>query len=373
MRPNPIQHGFVTSCRLAAFLGRQEHAPGLIAAAWEGRRAIGCVAGLLLLAALGAAAPAEEAPAVAVTVSRVGPDVPACPGEAVPLRLALVNRTGRPVMLPDWELFAEMIDVAVRIADFPGAGGEAAPDRPASLWEGRPFQKRDFRALAPGETIIDRAATPVLPGKMRVTVTLSNPLDTYRSLTDGKTLRIENGWKGLAQAALTVDVTAAESPAMKVRYADYRERLADPLVPAEQKGRLLDAVAREGHYLAARFLRQAAANLRPGPMRDAAIDGLLRLAKAGPGYEHIPCLLQALGDPNVAQPQREQLLAWAAESLIRKGRLSVADQADYTWPDALQRTAREAIESATKDRNPYFAARAREALKQVARAIAPPP
>jgi len=45
-----LQRHIATPSRLAAFLGRQEHASGPIAAAWEGRRATSSVVGLIVLA-----------------------------------------------------------------------------------------------------------------------------------------------------------------------------------------------------------------------------------------------------------------------------------------------------------------------------------
>lgn len=331
------------------------------------------LASLVLWPALAAAAAPEKAPAdaIAVRVARAAPDAPVCPGEPVALRLTLENRTGKPLMIPDWEFFAEMIDIRVRITGYPGASGADEPEKPRPPWEGRPFQARDFRELPPGETVVMRSVTPMLPGKACVTVTVYGPSAEYRALTDGRPQRVKNGWTGRAEAGLALEVPAAESAAMKDRYAECRERLRDPLVPAEQKGRLLVQVAGEKHYFAARFLREAHDALPAGPMRDAAIGGLLALAKLGTGHEAAPLLLKSMGDPNVAQPQRELILAWAEESLAQKGRLPVADQAWYTWPDEHLKAARAAIEQLTGDRNPYLAARAKEALRRLEKAARP--
>lgn len=329
-----------------------------------------------------AAAPAtktEPAPApapadaLAVSVARAAPEAALCPGEPVPLAITLENRTARPLMIPNWEFFAEMIEVRVRITGYPGASAadDAAAPEPPAAWKGRPFQHGDFRPLPPGKTVVARSVTPMLPGRAAVTVAVCGPSAEYRSLTDGRARIIDRGWTGRVEAGLAFDVPDAESAAMKDRYALCRERLVDPLVPTEQRGRLLAAVAAERHYLAARFLREQCDALPPGPMRDAAIGDLLALAKVGTGYEAIPLLLKAMGDASVAQRQRELLLAWAEESLARGGRQTIAEQAWYTWPEALRKDTLDQIERLTKDRNPYLAARAKEALRRLAKAAGP--
>ena len=319
-----------------------------------------------------------------MTVARETAGAPLCPGEPVALRIVLHNATGGAVMIPDWEHFTEMVTVRVRLTNIPGLPGAPAeePATPAG-WQGGPFQQRDFWPLPPGDTVILRSVTPMAPGTMHVAVQVDSPSDIYRSLIDAKDYRIEKAWKGRLAATLTADVPAAESPAMKARYDLARLRLGDPLVPADQKGRILAHVAWEKHTLAARFLReqcdaplptsritsphppQSRTALPAGPMRDAAIGYLLDLAKSGPGYEHTAFLLAALNDPNVGQLARENLLTWVAETLAARGRATVGDQAQYVWPDALLKDARDQIGRLTKDRNPYFAAKARETLLQL--------
>jgi len=315
------------------------------------------------LIALTLAAPVDWPPdPLSVSVARDQPSAPVYAGEAVALRVTLHNNTSGPIMLPDWEHFP-LVDVRARIAGYPGARGERQ-DTPGE-WKGGPFQKGDFRPLAPGETAVVRTVTPLLPGKMQVTVTVLNEGSAYQSLADGKTVRMENAWTGRVYAHLAADIPATLSPAMKARYAEHRERLADPLVPAEQKGRLLVKIAGEKHYFAARLLRETADGLTPGPMRDAAIGGLTDLAKFGTAYESIPLLLQAMNDANMAQLTRENLLAWAADALAANGRARIGDQAWYVWPEALRKSALEAIAQMTKDRNPYLGAKAKEALRRI--------
>jgi len=319
-----------------------------------------------LLGAVILAAPVDWPPdPLSVSVARDQPDAAVYAGEPVALRITLHNAAPGPMMLPDWEHFP-VIGVGAKIADYPGARGEGQ-DTP-SEWKGGPFQKSDFRQLAPGETAVVRTLTPLLPGRMVVTVTVLNEGNSYQALTDGKTVRVDSAWTGRVYAHLAVDVPATISPVLKARYDECRERLADPLVPAEQKGRLLLKVAGEKHYFAARFLRETAEGLKPGPMRDAAIGCLADLARFGTACESVPLLVQAMNDPNVAQLARENLLAWAADTLAAKGRVRIGDQAWYVWPEPLRKTALEAVEQMTKDRNPYLGARAKEALKRLSAA-----
>jgi len=315
------------------------------------------------LMAIVLAAPMDWPPdPLSVSVARERPDAPLCAGEPVALKITLHNSAPGPMMLPDWEHFP-LVDMKAKITDYPGARGEGQ-DTP-SEWRGGPFQKSDFRQLPPGATDISRTVTPLLPGKMHLTVTVLSDANSYQSLTDGKTVRVDSAWTGRVHAHLAIDVPATPSAAMKARYDEYRERLADPLVPGEQKGWLMVKVAGEKHYFAAKFLRETAEALKPGPMRDAAIGCLTDLAKFGTGYEAIPMLVQAMNDQNVAQQTRENLLAWAADALAAKGRVHINDQAWYVWPEALRKSARDAIAGMTKDRNPYLGARAKDALRRL--------
>ena len=309
------------------------------------------------------AAPVDWPPdPLSVSVARERPDAAVCAGEPVALKITLHSSAPGPMALPDWEHFP-LVDVKARITDYPSARGEGQ-DAP-SEWKGGPFQKSDFRQLPQGATDVLRTVTPLMPGKMHLTITVASDANSYQSLTDGKTVRVASAWTGRVYAHLMIDVQAAPSAAMKARYDEYRERLADPLVPGEQKGWLMVKVAGEKHYFAARFLRETAEGLKPGPMRDAAIGCLTDLAKFGTGCEAVPLLVQAMNDQNVAQPTRENLLAWAAEALAAKGRVHIDDQAWYVWPEALRKSARDAIVEMTKDRNPYLGSRAKDALRRL--------
>jgi hypothetical protein len=308
-----------------------------------------------------AAAEKPAAPSVTISVARDLPDVPAYVGEPLALRITLSNHTPGPLMVPDWEHFAEEIELRVKVTDYPGENGE--PEEASGFWEGGVFAKADFRALPPGDTVVVRSVVPMLPGKARVTAALHSPTDAYVALTDGKTLRFENGWTGHIYTSLMLDVPDEMSPEMRKRYDALGDQLKDPLVPAEQKGQLLEILAGEKHCFAARFLRQMCETLPAGAMRDAATWQLLKLAKVGTAYESIPLLLGWMLDAKTDQAIRVAVMEWAAKSLARKGRLPIADQASYTWPDALQKQARDGLQALTKDRNPYLAAKARELIR----------
>ncbi|MCX5675367.1 MAG: hypothetical protein NTX87_10215 [Planctomycetota bacterium] len=324
------------------------------------------ITGLLLaafLAAAGQASAKTPAGLITISVARDQADAPVRAGEPLAIRITLRNATPGPLMVPDWEHFAEEIDVRVSITGYPGEHGNEAAAA-AAPWPGVPFQRGDFRELPPGETTVVRTVTPLLPGKARITVAFESPSDTYLALTDGKPVRMETAWTGHIDAAIDVDVPPEMSAEMKKRYNEMRERLADPLVPGEQRGRLLAIVADEKHYFAARFVQEMSKSLPAGAMRDAALWQLAKLAKAGAGYEGIPALLDAMTDANVEQTLRVALLEWAALSLTQKGRLPIAEQAIYVWPDDLLKRAREQMKRLTEDSNPYFAAKAKELLRR---------
>ncbi|MBM4018895.1 MAG: hypothetical protein FJ288_11295 [Planctomycetes bacterium] len=332
------------------------------------RRVIHFARGLAALGVLGtaiaqAAWAAEAPPArIAIAVALEQPGAAARAGEPLALRITLRNATDKPLAVPDWDHFAEALSVRVHVAGCPGENGNAEGPAPAA-WEGVPFQRRDFRGLAPGETAVSRSIVPLVPGKARLTVGLHGPSDTYRALTDGKPVRLQNAWTGDIYASMNVEVSAEMSPEMQRRYGEVRERLADLLVPAEQKGRLLATVADEGHYHAATFLRDVRPALPAGPMQDAALWQLLRLAKAGAGYEAVPLVLDAMTDAGAEQTIRVAILEWAAESLAQGGRLPIGDQALYVWPDEVLNRARGQLQHAAGDRNPFLAARAKELLR----------
>ena len=209
----------------------------------------------LLLAAFGAAAVSADVPAAAdritISVACDQPKAPVRAGEPLAIRITLRSAAPKPLMVPNWDHFAEEMDVRVSIAGYPGEHGNEAAAA-AAPWQGVPFQRGDFRELPPGETAVVRTVTPRLPGKARIAVAFESPSDTYLALTDGKPVRLENAWTGRITAAIDVDVPPQMSAEMKKRYDETRERLADPLVPGEQRGRLLAIVADEKHYFAAK-------------------------------------------------------------------------------------------------------------------------
>jgi len=315
-----------------------------------------------------AAKPAAASQAVTISVALEQPDAAARAGEPLALRITLTNTTAKPLVVPDWDHFADELSIRVSITGYPGERGKQ--EEAAATWEGGPFQRGDFRELPPGKTVIARPVVPMLPGKARIAVGFHGPTDTYRALTDGKPVRQANAWVGHVYTSLEVNVPQEISPEMKKRYDEVRERLSDPLVPADQRGRLLVIVAEEKNYFAARFVAEQCLSLPAGPMRDAALWQLLKLAKVGTAYAWIDVLLGKMTDPNVEQSIREAILDWAADSLIQKGRLAIADQAAYEWPDNLLKQAHAEVKRVTEDRNPYLAAKAKELLKRVDEAAA---
>jgi hypothetical protein len=324
----------------------------------------------MLFAGAAVAEDAAKPPAQAITISvaREQPEAPVYVGEPLALRITLTNTTAKPLTVPDWDHFADEISVRVTVTGYPGESGKQ--EEAAATWDGGVFQRSDFRDLPPGKTTIARSIVPMLPGKARITVGFHGPSDTYQALTDGKPVKQATAWVGHLYSSFEVDVPAEISPEMKKRFDELRERLADPLVPAEQKGRLLAGVADEKNFFAARFLAEQRLSLPPGPMRDAALWQLLKLAKLGASYKWIDLILEGMNDPNVEQTIRVAILEWTADALIQKARLSILDQAFYQWPDDLVKRARDQVKRAAEDRNPYLAAKAKELMKRVDEAAA---
>jgi hypothetical protein len=283
------------------------------------------------------------------------------PGEPLTVRITLHNATPGPLMVPDWDHFDPMIDVEVRISGYPEAGASADAAAPP-VWTGVPFQKSDFRELPPGDTVITRTVTPLLPGKVHLAITVTGPSDTYAAPGTGRPVVLENAWIGHLAAALAVDAEASESPAATARYADVRARLADPAIAGDEKGRLLASIGDEKHYYAAQFLRSQCEALTPGTLRDSCLFQLLGLAKFGTAYDAVPLLLVTMSRSQADQQLRTAILDWTTEMLLQKGHQSIADQATYEWPEVLQKEARDEIVRLKSDRNPYLAARARDAL-----------
>lgn len=312
--------------------------------------------------AAGAEPPAARPAAGAVTISAALhlPHVPVRVGEPLAIRVTIRNTTAAPIMLPDWEHFTDEVSLCAWYTAYPNQSGR--PLETCGFWDIGALTSRDFRPLPPGEVEVVRTLTPVLPGKMHIMTAFHSPTDVLVSLTDGNQRRLDDGWAGSLVTDLLIDVPAEMSPEMVKRYGDVARRLADPLVPSDQKGRLLAIVADEKHYFAAQFIRRQCDTLPAGAMRDAAVWQLLKLAKVGPAYESIPQLLEWMVDPKTDQTIRVATLDWVADALARGTPTSIADQAWYAWPEALCKKARQAIQRLTMDRNPYLGARAKDAL-----------
>jgi hypothetical protein len=323
------------------------------------RRMVIGVAALLWLAP--AALAAEP---VTISVALEKPDATACVGEPLALTVIIKNNTGKPLMIEDWE--RDSLDADVTVGGYPGGENVEALEI-LMVHGGGPSElmKNDFRELPPGETKVLRSVTPMIPGKAHVTVQLMCGRDAWVSGRDGKKQTWENGWKGLAIATLDVPVPAEPSPAMKKHYEDVQRQLDEETMAPDQKGRLLVKVGQEKHYFAARFLKTYAEKQPAGPLRDAAVWQLLQLAKTGTGYEAIPLLLGRMTDVNTNQDTRVAILDWAAAELASGATTHIAYQADYAWPEALKKQAREAIKKATEDPNPYLAQRAKDALRKL--------
>ena len=64
----------------------------------------------------------------------------------------------------------------------------------------------------------------------------------------------------------------------------------------------------------------------------------------------MPLLVERMTDVNTNQETRTAILDWTAATLAGGSRMDIAGQADYAWPDALKKQAREALQKI--DRRP---------------------
>jgi hypothetical protein len=305
-------------------------------------------------------------PAVGMSVVLEHPETPAYVGEPLGLAVTLKNTSGKPLMILDWEHFGDELITGINYSSFPGAP-DKLPNLGMASWAFNMTPvSTDYRELPPGETLIHRSLIPMLPGKALVGVRWHSPCNQWVSGTTGKIQTWDNGYTASAANFLPLmDISADPSPAMKKRFEDVQRKLEDPLVPAEQKGRMLAIMGDEQHYFAARFLREFAEKQPAGPMRDAAVWQLLRLAKVGTAYEAIPMLITRMADTVTVQDTRVAILDWATESLAGGATINIAGQAVYEWPEDLKKQARDAIQKMAADPNPYLASRAKDAVRKL--------
>ena len=122
----------------------------------------------------------------------------------------------------------------------------------------------------------------MLPGKAMAGVRWDSPSDMVAvARRPGRNRYWDNAYRAKTVNFLDVNVSAETSPAMKKRYEDVQRQLDDPIIPPDQKGQLLNIVGNEKHYFAAKFLREYAEKQAAGPLRDAAVWQLLKLAEGG--------------------------------------------------------------------------------------------
>jgi hypothetical protein len=227
---------------------------------------------------------------------------------------------------------------------------------------GGPYLKTWFRALPPGETVVERSFTPMLPGTAHLRGGLECWTDTYGHW-GGESKRWPNGWVGYAYGYATVKVASDLPAETRQRYDNHRRTLQDPATSPEDKLKTLAEVAGEKHYFAARFIRETYDVAEPGRVKEAALRHLLDLAKFGTAYESFPLLVKVMEQENAPQDIRLTLLGWIGEVLARQGYQRLAEQAFHRYPEPLQEEARQTIQRLGQDRNPFVAARAREVLK----------
>jgi hypothetical protein len=284
-------------------------------------------------------------------------------GEPVAVRVVLRNLTASPVLVVDWEKNSPGLRLGVTItASQPRPGARPAPpdERLVNLWT---VPAKDwFRPLEPGDTVIERTFTPMLPGWAEVAATFTSSTALCRE-PGGQEKKVEGVWLGAAWAAARVVVSAEMAPEMKRRYEARRRRLADAAVSVDDRRRILDELAAEKHFFAARMLAEAWQALPEEPLREAALGRLIALARLGTAYDAFALLVGALGSDRTTQAQRLDILDWASEVLARGGQVDVAGQAVHTVPEPLRTQTRDAIRRLVADPDAAVAAQARQIVE----------
>jgi hypothetical protein len=287
-------------------------------------------------------------------------------GEPTTVRVVIRNTTSRPVRLVDWEKNPRSLEVGLRITerpsppDAPRDGPEAAAEGVRSTWAAP--SKDWFRELPPGDTVLARTVTPLVPGWAEVGVRLASTTALYRD-AGGEEVRVADVWLGRAASSVRLPV-ASEMPAdMKERCEVLRKRVTDTSVPSGARKRMLAEAAAAKHYFAARFLQEVYQALPPGPVRTAALEHLVDLAKLGTAYEAMPVLLGAMGSSLVPVETRVEILDWVANVLERRGLQPVADQGVHVYPEPLRDQARAAVRRLVFAGDPEVASRARRAVE----------
>ena len=291
---------------------------------------------------------------------------PAHVGQEVTARIILRNTTSGPLMVLDWEKYGlrgqkYILPFEVRINDYPGEGRGTRGMRGGGMISG-PYLESWFRALPPGETVVERSFTPMLPGTAHLRGGLECWTDKYGNWGE-EPKRWPNGWVGYAYGHATVKVASDLPAETRQRYDKYRRTLQDPEAPAEEKLKALAQVAGEKHYFAARFVRETYDAAEPGRAKEAALRHLVDLAMFGTAYESFPLLVKVMEQDDAPQDIRLTLLGWIGEILVRQGYQRLAEQAIHQYPAPFQEEARQAIKSLAQDRNPFVAAKAQEVLK----------
>ena len=287
-------------------------------------------------------------------------------GQEVTVRIILRNTTSGPLMVLDWEKYGlrgqkYILTLEVTIEDYPCQGRKSDAGRVGGRISG-PYLETWFRALAPGETVVERSFTPMLPGTAHLKGGLQCWTDKYGFGAEERK-RWPNGWVGWAYGHATVKVASDLPAETRQRYDNYRRTLQDPEAPAEEKLKALAQVAGEKHYFAARFIRETYDAAEPGRVKEAALRHLVDLAMFGTAYESFPLLVKVMEQEDAPQDIRLTLLGWIGEVLARKGYQGLAEQAFHRYSEPLLEEARQAIGRLAQGRNPFVAAKAQEVLK----------
>lgn len=213
-------------------------------------------------------------------------------GQTIHVRVTLENHTGKPMTIP--RLDGHGLEVSsvllkapkARLVSFSSEEPDAShgSDRVESLPEW--LSREDFQVLPPGTTVVEKRIRPVLPGELRVAVFVfcADGFTQYDPRAGAMQLvTVDNGWTGVLEKRFSFVLADRAESAVGLRLEALATAAQDRAGAVESRVGSVVRLVREDHFFAAETLRGLAARLEPGPVRDAAVIGLLELAQRGSG------------------------------------------------------------------------------------------
>jgi len=157
------------------------------------------------------------------------------------------------------------------------------------------------------------------------------------------------------------------SPAMKARYDQAADTLADPKVELKVRLAFLDEIAAEQHLFAARFVAKTWKDNTDPAIKAAALNKLLDLLQFGTAYESLPDMVKLLKDEDTPAEIRKRIFDIIGKMWLAGGLpgFRIGGLAGYRLPEDILKEIVALVKSLSTGKDPYLAAKAREILKTI--------